>query len=76
MTTKFMNISFPITTLLGQIETGQIGLPELQRPFVWDRAQVRDLLDSLYRGYPTGYFLSGKRLLTRVRTRSGPTPSR
>jgi hypothetical protein len=57
MTTKFMNISFPITTLLGQIETGQIGLPELQRPFVWDRAQVRDLLDSLYRGYPTGYFL-------------------
>ena len=57
MTTKFTNISFPISTLLGQIETGQIGLPELQRPFVWDRSQVRDLLDSLYRGYPTGYFL-------------------
>ncbi len=57
MTTKFTNISFPINTLLGQIETGQIGLPELQRPFVWDRSQVRDLLDSLYRGYPTGYFL-------------------
>ena len=57
MTTKFTNITFPISTLLGQIETGQIGLPELQRPFVWDRAQVRDLLDSLYRGYPTGYFL-------------------
>jgi hypothetical protein len=50
-------MSFPISTLLGQIETGQIGLPELQRPFVWDRAQVRDLLDSLYRGYPAGYFL-------------------
>lgn len=57
MTTKFTTISFPISTLLGQIETGQIGLPELQRPFVWDRSQVRDLLDSLYRGYPTGYFL-------------------
>ena len=57
MTTKFTNISFPISTLLGQIETGQIGLPELQRPFVWERSQVRDLLDSLYRGYPTGYFL-------------------
>jgi hypothetical protein len=57
MTTNFTNISFPISTLLGQIETGQIGLPELQRPFVWTRSQVRDLLDSLYRGYPTGYFL-------------------
>lgn len=57
MSTKFTTISFPISTLLGQIETGQIALPELQRPFVWDRSQVRDLLDSLYRGYPTGYFL-------------------
>lgn len=57
MTTKFTNITFPISTLLGQIETGQIALPELQRPFVWDRAQVRDLLDSLYRGYPAGHFL-------------------
>lgn len=57
MTAKFTNITFPISTLLGQIETGQIGLPELQRPFVWDRAQVRDLFDSLYRGYPTGHFL-------------------
>jgi uncharacterized protein with ParB-like and HNH nuclease domain len=56
-TTKFTTMSFPVSTLLGQIETGQIGLPELQRPFVWDRAQVRDLLDSLYRGYPAGYFL-------------------
>jgi hypothetical protein len=57
MTTKFTRISFPISTLLGQIETGQLGLPELQRPFVWERAQVRDLMDSLYRGYPTGYLL-------------------
>ena len=56
-TTKFTTISFPINTLLGQIETGQIGLPELQRPFVWERTQVRDLLDSLYRGYPAGFFL-------------------
>lgn len=57
MTEKFTNISFPISGLLDQIATGQIALPELQRPFVWDRAQVRDLLDSLYRGYPAGYFL-------------------
>lgn len=57
VTTKFTTITFPVSTLLGQIETGQIGLPELQRPFVWDRSQVRDLIDSLYRGYPAGYFL-------------------
>lgn len=57
MSAKFSHISFPISTLLGQIKSGQIALPELQRPFVWDRAQVRDLLDSLYRGYPAGYFL-------------------
>lgn len=50
-------MSYPVSTLLGQIELGQIGLPELQRPFVWDRVQVRDLMDSLYRGYPAGYFL-------------------
>ena len=57
MSAKFSHISLPISTLLGQIKSGQIALPELQRPFVWDRAQVRDLLDSLYRGYPAGYFL-------------------
>jgi len=57
MAEKFTNISFPISGLLDQIATGQIALPELQRPFVWDRSQVRDLLDSLYRGYPAGYFL-------------------
>ena len=50
-------MSFPVSTLLGQIETGQIGLPELQRPFVWANTQVRDLFDSLYRGYPAGFFL-------------------
>ena len=56
-TAKFSTVSYPISTLLGQVELGQIGLPELQRPFVWDRAQVRDLMDSLYRGYPAVHFL-------------------
>ncbi len=56
-TAKFTTMSYPISTLLGQIELGQVGLPELQRPFVWGRPQVRDLMDSLYRGYPAGYFL-------------------
>ncbi len=36
---------------------GQIGLPDIQRPFVWSNAKVRDLFDSMYRGYPVGFFL-------------------
>ena len=54
---QFSNTSYPISLLLDQIDHGQLGLPDLQRPYVWDRAKVRDLFDSLYRGYPAGYFL-------------------
>lgn len=36
---------------------GVLGLPDLQRPFVWKRSRIRDLFDSLYRGFPAGYFL-------------------
>ena len=36
---------------------GQLGLPDLQRPFVWKRSRIRDLFDSLYQGFPVGYFL-------------------
>ncbi|MBP3543201.1 MAG: DUF262 domain-containing protein, partial [Lachnospiraceae bacterium] len=32
-------------------------MPEIQRPFVWKAKQVRDLIDSLYKGYPTGYLI-------------------
>lgn len=57
MAQTFSQVQYPLVSLLGQIETGELGLPELQRPFVWKRVQVRDLFDSLYRGYPTGHFL-------------------
>ena len=36
---------------------GEIGLPDIQRPFVWKNAKVRDLFDSMYQGYPVGYLL-------------------
>jgi len=39
------------------INRGAIGLPELQRPFVWSNSKIRDLFDSLYRGYPCGFLL-------------------
>jgi len=54
---QFSSTGYPISLLLDQIDHGQLGLPDLQRPYVWDRAKVRDLFDSLYRGYPAGYFL-------------------
>ncbi len=53
----FKEVGYTVSALLDQIEMGTIGLPDLQRPFVWKNAKVRDLLDSMYRGYPVGYLL-------------------
>ena len=48
----------PIQTLLTWIESGEIAIPEIQRPFVWSATKVRDLIDSLYAGYPVGYLIA------------------
>src|SRR4051794_28418991 len=42
------------------IESGELQLPEMQRQYVWTQVKVRDLLDSLYRGYPSGIILAWK----------------
>ena len=55
--TKFSQINYTLTTLLDGIELGSIGLPDIQRPFVWSNTKIRNLFDSMYRGYPVGYFL-------------------
>lgn len=47
-----------IDTLLTWVKLGEIAIPEIQRPFVWEATKVRNLLDSLYRGYPVGYLIS------------------
>lgn len=47
-----------VGTILAAIEAGEIGLPEIQRPFVWKSTQVRDLIDSLYLGFPIGYIIT------------------
>ena len=47
-----------ISVLLGWVESGAIAIPEIQRPFVWKKTQVRDLIDSLYSGYPIGYIIT------------------
>lgn len=48
----------PIQTLLTWVQAGQIAIPEIQRPFVWEPVKVRNLLDSLYHGYPVGYLIA------------------
>ena len=48
----------PIQTLLTWIESEEIAIPEIQRPFVWNAAKVRDFIDSLYFGYPVGYLIA------------------
>ena len=57
MAEKYTVSNIPIETLLGYIKSGEIAIPEIQRPFVWKPRQVRDLIDSLYTGYPIGYLL-------------------
>ena len=51
---------YSVSQLLGRIDHGDIAIPEIQRPFVWDSTKVRDLIDSLYHGYPTGYLITWK----------------
>ena len=46
-----------IRTLIDEIKSNRMRLPEMQRAYVWKSTQVRDLLDSLYRKYPTGTIL-------------------
>jgi hypothetical protein len=49
-----------LETVLAWVNSGEIAIPEIQRPFVWDSTQVRDLMDSLYQGYPVGYLIAWK----------------
>ncbi|GGD50446.1 GmrSD restriction endonuclease domain-containing protein [Muriicola marianensis] len=53
----FKEVSYSLSKLMDDIEMGNIGLPDIQRPFVWPNRKVRDLFDSMYRGYPIGYLL-------------------
>lgn len=55
---KYAVNQYLIEALLNWVKTGEIAIPEIQRPFVWDGAKVRDLMDSLYQGYPVGYVIA------------------
>ncbi len=53
----FNNIPSKVGELLMQVRNGSVGLPDLQRPFVWEDNKVRELLDSMLKGYPIGYIM-------------------
>lgn len=60
-----------IETILAWVTSGEIAIPEIQRPFVWDASKVRDLMDSLYQGYPIGYIIAWRN--PNVRLKDGST---
>lgn len=53
----FKKVDYNVGALVQDIAFGKIGLPDIQRPFVWKNVKVRDLFDSMYKGYPVGYLL-------------------
>ncbi|WP_283620927.1 GmrSD restriction endonuclease domain-containing protein [Limosilactobacillus avium] len=58
MVRKYSVDNVKVEDLLAWINQGRVGLPEMQRPFVWSSTKVRDLIDSLYNGYPIGYIVT------------------
>ena len=52
--------STSVESIISSIKSGEIAIPEIQRPFVWDGSKVRDLMDSLYKGFPVGYIIVWK----------------
>jgi hypothetical protein len=57
----------PIETFLTWVKSGEIAIPEIQRPFVWEATKVRNLLDSLYQGYPIGYLIAWRNPTVRLK---------
>ena len=53
----YKETSYPISMLVWNILNWTIALPELQRPYVWERTRVRNFFDSLYKWYPTGLII-------------------
>jgi hypothetical protein len=70
---KYAVNQYLIESVLSKVKEGEIAIPEIQRPFVWDAAQVRDLLDSLYQGYPVGYLIAWRN--PDVKLKDGSTAS-
>jgi hypothetical protein len=72
-TQKYAVNQYLIESVLSKVREGEIAIPEIQRPFVWESSQVRDLLDSLYQGFPIGYLIAWRN--PDVRLKDGTTAS-
>jgi hypothetical protein len=66
-TQRYSVTPHPIETLLTWVKSGEIAIPEIQRPFVWEATKVRNLLDSLYHGYPVGYLIAWRNPTVRLK---------
>lgn len=64
---KYSVNQYPIQTILSWIQSEEIAVPEIQRPFVWSASKVRDLMDSLYQGYPIGYLIAWRNPTVRLK---------
>ncbi len=69
MPQRYSVVTQPIDTILTWVKSHEIVIPEIQRPFVWDSSKVRNLLDSLYQGFPVGYLIAWKN--PRIRLKDG-----
>jgi hypothetical protein len=67
MTQRYSVTPHPVETLLTWVKSGEIAIPEIQRPFVWDATKVRNLLDSLYQGFPIGYLIAWRNPTVRLK---------
>ncbi|QUW01275.1 DUF262 domain-containing protein [Chloracidobacterium sp. MS 40/45] len=66
-TQRYSVTPHPIETVLAWVKSGEIAIPEIQRPFVWEATKVRNLLDSLYQGYPVGYLITWRNPTVRLK---------
>lgn len=76
MATLFKEARYQLNALVSHIDLGILGLPEIQRPFIWKNKKVKDLFDSMYKGYPVGYFLFWKTMHDGITAKSIGTGSK
>lgn len=75
-TQRYSVTPHPVETLLIWVKSGEIAIPEIQRPFVWEATKVRNLLDSLYQGYPVGYLIAWRNPTVKLKDGSTSTGKR
>ena len=76
MNAMFGHHPWTVQELANGVASGTVRLPDIQRPFVWSNSKVRDLIDSMYRGYPVGELMFWAIATAGMPGRLAPTQSR